>query len=98
MCVLDYQRLISPNCAFMDYTKSSFSRLNCKDENLWVSREPFGWTACLLCNHRRREGLSHGWEEGQERPNVCVYVCSGPEGDHIWESSITMLAFTLATD
>lgn len=96
MCVLDCQRLISLNFAFMDYTKSYFSRP--KTAKMKTSGSPGNpWTNCLFTVQPQEEGGTMlGWEEGQERPNGGVY--SGPEGDHIWQSSITMLAFTPATD
>lgn len=63
MCVLDCQRLIFPNFAFLSYTKPYFSRLNTAKMKTSGSPGNSGQTACLLCNHRRRKGFSEDWRK-----------------------------------
>lgn len=73
VCVLDCQRLISPNFAFMDDTKSSFSRLNCKDKNLWVSREPLdGLLVYCATTAGGRDCPRGGRKVKRDRMGVCV--------------------------
>lgn len=73
-CVSDRQRLISPKVAFMDYTKSNFSRLN--TAKMKTSGSPGNpWTDYLFTVQPQQEGGTvWGWEEGQERLNGGVYV------------------------
>lgn len=75
--VLDCQRLISPNFAFMDYTKSSFSRLNIA--KMKTSGSPGNpWTDYLFTVQPQEERETvWGWEEGQERSNVGVLCVQG---------------------
>lgn len=86
MCVfLIVQKLIPPALPSWVIQKPALEAKHRKDENLWVPREPLdGPLVYCATKGGGRDYLGMG---GRSRETKWECVCSGPEGDHIWEAA-----------